>query len=269
MNDLCIFYVKSPIKGVVGIGLVKDKYIDRTNKIWKEEIESKKVIWPLRFRLQVLNVLPFEAWGSKESRLSPINISELPIIWRIGFQQLSPEKGESVIKKIKNIWKIDDFSKGATIIRMPFSSTNLIETEQTLEGPDDNHKEIQRLLAEAGKMQHFFSETEYKLPVANEDKRLDVVWKREINGVPTYAFEVEISHGVEKAMARLKIAFYLWNTKPRLIVPANEFDKVKFYLDREDRDFRKEFFFFEPKGVNEILMAKQKLRDIEEMYKIW
>jgi len=270
MNDLCIFYVKSPVKGVIGVGLVKDKYIDRTNKVWKEEIESGKVIWPLRFRLQVLSVLPFEVWQTKNrenTNLIPVNISDLPIIWQIGFQQLLPEKGISVIEKIKKQWGIGDFTKGATILGV---SIPLIDKEMTKQPEEDlSHSKIQRLVAEAGKMQHFFSETEYKLPFTTEDKRLDVVWKRELSGVPTYAFEVELSQGIEKAITRLKIAFKLWNTKPRLIVPSREFEKTKFYLDREERDFKKEFFFFEPEGINEILSAKQKLKDIEEMYKIW
>ncbi|OQX51549.1 hypothetical protein B5M47_00380 [candidate division CPR3 bacterium 4484_211] len=268
MNDLCIFYVKSPIKGVIGVGLVKDKYIDRTNKIWKEEIEKKKVIWPLRFRLQVLNVLPFEAWQGKEGKLTPVSISDLPIIWQIGFQQLPPQKSTWVLEKIRKSWGVSDFIKGATILRMPLSIKH-VDYGKEKEEFTPGHKEIQRLLAETGKMQHFFSETEYKLPVAGEDKRLDVVWKREFSGVPTYAFEVEISRNIEKALARLKVAFGLWNTKPRLIVPESDFEKVKFYLDRESKNFRKEFFFFEPEGVNKILTAKLKLRDIEEMYKIW
>ncbi len=173
-----------------------------------------------------------------------------------------------VLEKIKKSWNIGDFAKGATILRIPLSFE-----DTGSKGEEDkflqDHNEIQRLLAEAGKLQHFFSETEYKLPVADEDKRLDVVWKREFNGVPTYAFEIEISHNLEKAITRLKVAFGLWNTKPRLIVPESDFEKVKFYLDRENKDFRKEFFFFDPKGVNKILAAKIELRNIEEMYKIW
>jgi hypothetical protein len=267
INDYCIFYVTSPVKGVIGIGLVKDKYIDRTNKIWKEEIEKNKVIWPLRFRLQVLSVLPFEAWNVKNNALSPVNISDLPIIWQVGFQLLPPEEGIKVIEKMKKQWKINDFTQGATILRIPqpITEEDIKQTSKEIA----SHDEIKKLLAEIGKIQHFYSEMEYKLPLGEENKRLDVVWKQELNGVPTYAFEVEISREVERAIARLKIAYRLWNTKPRLIIPKNEFDKVIFYLEREDRKFRSDFFFFEPEGVYEILQAKQKLKDIETMYKIW
>jgi hypothetical protein len=33
-----------------------------------------------------------------------------------------------------------------------------------------------------------------------------VVWKRELDGVPTFAFEVEMSGNIEKAISRLKLA---------------------------------------------------------------
>lgn len=215
----------------------------------------------------MLNVLPFESWSSQDNKLSPINISDLSIIWQVGFQQLGPEYGQKIINKMKMQWGIEDFASGAAILSMPLSVP--AEYQEREADASFDHSKIQRLLAEAGKVQHYFSETEYKLPVGNSDKRLDVVWKRELQGVPTYVFEVELSHSIEKAIAKLKVAFNLWNAKPRLITLSGDIDKANAYIKSEDKNFKKEFFCFEPRGVDEILGAKQKLRDVESMYKIW
>ncbi len=52
-GDLLFFYAKSPVSGLVGLGLAGDKF--RQNKpLWPDEVREKKVIYPYRFDLQIV-----------------------------------------------------------------------------------------------------------------------------------------------------------------------------------------------------------------------
>lgn len=100
IGDIVWFYVTSPIKGVVGIGVVKDKYIDDINLIWNEELIKKEVIWPLRFRIQVLKLISKENWKN-----SSIKINDFNIVWQRVFQLLKDEHVIELIKRFeKGFW---------------------------------------------------------------------------------------------------------------------------------------------------------------------
>src|SRR3972149_11879848 len=77
IGDLLWFYSTSPVSGVIGIGALKDKYIDNANLVWDEEIKNRKVIWPLRFRIQVLKVLPAFKWQDNN-----IKINDFGLFWQ-------------------------------------------------------------------------------------------------------------------------------------------------------------------------------------------
>ena len=49
IGDILWFYSTRPVAGVIGIGLVKDKYIDDVNLVWPDEYERKKLFGLLRF----------------------------------------------------------------------------------------------------------------------------------------------------------------------------------------------------------------------------
>src|ERR687887_122446 len=61
-GDTIWFYATSPVAGVIGLGLVKDKYFDKNNLIWHAEKKERNVIWPYRFRFQVLKVVDAQHW---------------------------------------------------------------------------------------------------------------------------------------------------------------------------------------------------------------
>src|SRR6476620_7691165 len=64
-GDAVWFYATAPVRGVIGLGLIKDKYIDQNNLIWDEERKEKKVIWPYRFRIQVLKMVDWHRWNDE------------------------------------------------------------------------------------------------------------------------------------------------------------------------------------------------------------
>jgi hypothetical protein len=51
--------------------------------VWPDELRQREVIWPLRFRIHVLKVLPQPNWENKN-----IKINDFGLLWRIGFQLL-------------------------------------------------------------------------------------------------------------------------------------------------------------------------------------
>ena len=83
-GDTIWFYATSPVKGVIGLGLVKDKYFDKNNLIWDDERKERKVIWPYRFRIQVLKVVDTQHWKGER-----IDIRDFRLFWQNGFRKLS------------------------------------------------------------------------------------------------------------------------------------------------------------------------------------
>ncbi len=78
------------------------------------------------------------------------------------------------------------------------------------------HRDLQAKLLEIGRVQRYFAETEYPIEVG----RLDVVWRRVVNSVPTYAFEVQVGGDITNALAKLKYAHQIWNS--RVFIVARE-----------------------------------------------
>lgn len=90
-DDILWLYVTEPIKGIIGVAKVKGKEIDKQNLFWDEEKELGKVIWPLRFYFEIIDVIPRNRW-KKEC----IKINDLNIFWQCGFQLLKNEYAEEI-----------------------------------------------------------------------------------------------------------------------------------------------------------------------------
>jgi len=199
-GDTVWFYATAPVSGVIGLGLVKDKYFDKNNLIWEEERKEKKVIWPYRFRIQVLKVVDRQHWKNER-----IDIRDFNLFWQNGFQQLRADHTVELMRRFQSAFALaldDNIFSGATITSHPVTH----EPREPYTAPKSEshlgvtHRGLQEAIAEIGKLQFYHSQLEYPIELSGEGKNLDAVWKREINGVPTFAFEVELSGAVEKAI---------------------------------------------------------------------
>lgn len=257
-GDFVWIYVTDPVRGVVGVAVVKDKYQDYTNLVWPEEIQTGEVIWPLRFRLHVMKVLPRGIWTQGK-----ISITDLRLNWQIGFHLLNHDDAATIMQRAEEVFGTE-FSTGATIIKPAVYESNL-PYEDPVSNPETipEHRDIQELVAEIGKLQFYHTELEYPIELEGQRKSLDVVWKREMRGSPTFAFEVELSSGLEKAVGRLKFAYRRWNSRPRIVVPTEDFKKVENILIAEDRDFSQQLRIYEPEQLAELLRKKKILRSVE------
>ena len=268
VGDLLWLYSTSPVGGVIGVGVVKDKYIDNVNLIWEEELKRKEVIWPLRFRIHVLKILPQARW-----KIDRVKINDFGLFWQIGFQPLKNEHVIELFRRARSIFgEINEESifAGATIMQ-PI----MIKEKQPLYTPSLEeelivpHKELQNEIAEIGKLQFYYTEIEYPVELPGEKKNLDVVWKREIDGVPTFAFEVELSGTLEKAIERLKFAFRKWNSRPRIIIPKEFTKKVYNIITVSNKDFSQQIKIYEPKQIVELLTQKRELKLVEQNLEIY
>ncbi len=267
IGDFLWFYATSPVSGVIGVGIVKDKYVDPINLVWEEELKKKTVIWPLRFRIHVLKVLPKLNWKN-----SCIKINDFNLFWQTGFQLLSENHVLEIIKRGEKIFGSITQEKiftGATITQPLFVREKKGSYNIANEYLETSHRQIQEYLAEIGKLQFYYSELEYPIELPTEKKNIDVVWKREIDGVPTFAFEVELSGMVEKAIERLKFAFRKWNSRPRIIIHEDLVGKVHNILSVSDKDFSQQFKIYNPKQIVELLSKKRELKTIEQNLELY
>jgi hypothetical protein len=260
-GDHVVFYATSPVKGVIGLGAVKDKYVDRQILLWPEEIHGKRVIWPLRFRIEVWHLLPEELW-----KTTSILIADLGLNLRTGFQELRSEHFLSIEERVKKDWGVESMPIGPTIVTPAVKEG---EAVYTIGKPENLHEQAQMVVAEIGKLQHYFTEVEYLLQLEGEQRRIDVVWKREATGAPTFAFEIETSGQIERAIAKLRQAFILWNSKPFLIVPEKEHPKVKNLASKELVSFKESFCYHDYSVFEQLYTKKRDLRDFESKYRIY
>lgn len=268
VGDILWFYVTRPIGGIVGLGRMKDRYKDYETLIWAEEKRKNRVIWPFRFRIQVLKLLPRSSWGSNRIRINDFNLC-----WQRGFQLLTNEHIQLLQQRASSQFGIqtDEYIWSRTTI----IQTNLV-AEPKLEFPHQksleqniSHKSLQNYIATIGKLQYYYTEEEYSIGLQTEKKNIDVVWKREMSGVPTYAFEVELSGSFEKAIERLKYAFKKWNSQPRIIVPQNKIDKVKNILSNSENNFSKQVGIYHPTQIENLLNKKLEFKKLEEELKLY
>ena len=268
VGDILFFYVKNPVKGIIGFGTVKDKYIDHKTLIWREEKDTRQVIWPLRFRIGIIQLLPRQGWTSKFYEARPISILDFGLILQRGFLQLSSDHQEEIFRRIKKGWE-DEWSAGL-VMREEVPRYGITPEQEILkEKPTNLHKQLQLEIIEIGKLQDYYAEAEFSLPLEDQHKRIDVVWKRELTGSPTFAFEVELSGATERAITKLRLAFNQWNSQTRLIVPASEYRSVRNLVDRENVSFKNSFRNYDPEIIEKLLSKKRDLRTFEQEYGIY
>jgi energy-coupling factor transporter ATP-binding protein EcfA2 len=96
-GDYILFFVKKPVKGVIGYGIVREKFKDDT-LFWPDEINEGRVKWPYRFKFDIVYCLPQEKW--EESKQYSDYILGIA---KSGLRKIKKEKEEEVRKIIKKL----------------------------------------------------------------------------------------------------------------------------------------------------------------------
>jgi len=221
VDDLVFIHVTSPVAGVVGYGMLGEKVVESDERagklIWPKEQKEDNVVWSLRFTLHDVKIIPPEKW--KDNSVKP----QLPF-YQTSVLQLSDEYAVR-LKSELNSKHLIPISAAVPGIQPP-------EIAPHPEPPE--HEKIKQIIFDIGQLQQYYSHMEYPL----ESRRLDVVWKREKDGHPWFAYEVELSGGVEKAIQKLRIAYLKWRSLPRLVIHQNEIEKTESVVKYENKQFR-------------------------------
>ncbi len=140
IGDILIFYAVSPVKGIIGYGVVQQK-LKQDTPLWPEESAKKEVIWPLRLIFEVRSCLSPDRW--LEDKVINDRVSFRA---KMGFREI-----------LENL---------AAEVLAPFQTLAVsAEAEQSL------HGRIVDSLLEIGRLQNYLRQKEYPMGKA----RLDAV----------------------------------------------------------------------------------------------
>ena len=226
-GDTVLFYATKPVSGIIGYGSVQTKF-RQDQPLWPQEISEDKVIWPLRFEFNVEYCLPPDIWDTQK-----VTSDTLKLKAGMGFHSLEPDFARQMISQLQ-----------PELPKVALSS----------------HDEVKQKLVEIGKLQNYLAEAEYSFDIG----RLDVVWRRVQQSVPTYVFEVQVGGDVYHALAKLKHAFDLWNSHIFVVARQADYQKVEALLSGTFHEIGSRLKFIELEKVEELYKRKKAYLDLEK-----
>lgn len=241
-NDVILFYVSGKVKGIVGYGIVRNKFY-QDSPLWEAEVKEGCVKWPLRFEFDVEFILPENRWEEDMVSLPAGGMFRQPVILKDWgeiepiIQELNPSVSTDVLREIS----------------LP---TPPLEVEVA----SPNHEDIKNLLLEIGKLQDFIANIEYPMGTV----RLDVVWRRLPESVPTYVFEVQVGGDLYHALGKLKHAHDIWNSRIFLVAPAEELSGVNKLLAGTFHEIQPIMKFIETEQIQSLHKSKWNIYQIEK-----
>ena len=231
IGDILIFYAVSPVKGIIGYGVVQQK-LRQDTPLWPEELAKQEVIWPLRLIFEVRSCLSPDRWV--EDKIVNDRVSFRA---KMGFREVS--------------------ERLATEVLAPFqASTASAENEQSL------HGQIVDSLLEIGRLQNYLCQKEYPMGKA----RLDVVWRRVQRSVPNFVFEVQVGGNLYQALAKLKHAHDIWNSNIYLVLLDLGKNQLDDLLSGTFHEIRDRLRLLDHPTVKRLVDLKKEIRDIESRF---
>ena len=127
---------------------------------------------------------------------------------------------------------------------------------------DIEHGRLIRLLVEVGGLLGLISDKEF----AHERFIYDVVWRKIPAAVPSHVFEVQVGGNLTEALARLKSAANLWNSKIFLVANSKDTEKARWMLGGSFPDIAQSMRFLVPAEVAEYVEMKRRLAEFERRF---
>jgi predicted RNA-binding protein len=248
-NDKVLFYLTIPVGGVIGYGRVRTKFI-QDKPLWPEEVEKRKVIWPLRFEFDVEFCLSPDKWKSEK-------VVSKELFPRAGFQQIGESVAHGLMSSVQNIEYI---IPPIEIPSVAEESSGFMTTAKKRGKPILSHDEAQDRLVKIGQLQDFIAEKEYPFDIG----KLDVVWRRVTNSVPTYVFEVQIGGDIYHALGKLKHAYDLWNSHIFFIASEKDYGKATGLLSGTFHEINNRVKYIGLEKIEELYRRKKAYFEFEK-----
>jgi len=210
IGDVLIFYVKVPVSGIIGLGIVESKFTQNT-PFWADEIKENKVIYPYRFEFKTKYIIPQPSWKENKVKINDLNVNI-----RSGLNSFkNKDTINSLLKRLDDSWNTKFIE---------LTGREMKEEITEVKKPLNLHDELKNKLKEIGEIEGFLSQKEFSIP----GYTLDVVWRTAnvVGGVPKYVFEVQIGGDIKHALTNLKHAFDIWGF-PKLFLIAQDSDIQK------------------------------------------
>ena len=247
-NDVLFFYATQPVGGIIGHGSIRTKF-KQNQPLWPQELREYKVIWPLRFEFDVESCLPPEKWETEKLVSNVLRP-------RSGFQLL----GQDMAKELLSFIKVpESVARRAERFRIGERKAEFGAISDVQQVGFPTHGEVKKTLVEIGRLQKFIAEQEYPFDLG----RLDVVWRRVQQSVPTYVFEVNVGGDVYHALVKLKHAFDLWNSHVFVVARQADYEKVQALLAGTFHEIGGRLRFVELKEIEELYKRKRAYLDLE------
>ncbi len=248
-SDKLLFYTTKQVGGIIGYGIVQTKF-KQNQPLWPQELKEHRVIWPLRFEFDVEFCLPSDKWASDK-----IVSKEL---WpRAGFQMLSQNIGEKLVSITATLGYAFK-SKEPSLISEP--SVEYAGATEEIQKTPPSHDQVKETLVTIGKLQKYICQEEYPFATG----KLDVVWRRVEQSVPTYVFEVQVGGDIYHALGKLKHAFDLWNSHIFIVAPETQRSQVENLLSGTFHEISNRIKFIELQQVEELYRRKKTYLDFEK-----
>jgi predicted RNA-binding protein len=245
-RDILFFHVTSPITGIIGVGKFDTRFI-QDKPLWPEEIKEKRLIYPLKFQFDIEYIIERDRW-EKDRIKPPLTIQEM----RRGVNILSERTIRFLYIEFLEKFKFD------ILIESTEETPLYLETKETKE-ISINHKKVQEIIFEIGKLNRYVSEKEYPM----NSERLDVVWRRIERSTPTYVFEVNIGGDIYHALGKLKHAFDLWNSNIFLVSTNEDINEADKLLEGTFHEIKDKIKKITISKINELYKQKSKWLEIE------
>jgi len=246
-RDILFFHVTSPIAGIIGVGKFDTRFI-QDKPLWPEEIKEKRLIYPLRFQFDIEYIIERDRW-EKDRIKPPLTIQEM----RRGINILSERTVEYLYKEFLEKF---EYTISSEITEKEISHTKDLDTQEV----SIDHKKIQEIIFEIGKLNRYISEKEY----AMENERLDVVWRKIERSVPTYVFEVQVGGDIYHALGKLKHAYDIWNSNIFLVATNEVMKEAEKLLEGTFHEIKDKLKRITTPKINELYEQKCRWIEIEK-----
>lgn len=252
-GDLVLFYATRPVGGVIGYGSIHTK-LRQNSRLWPQELRENRVIWPLRFAIQVTHLLPQDQWSTNR-----VTTPRLRSVVRSGFQILDPDLAQEVIAAFAG--SLSGQFPDITVPQVTGREAVVTYTSNTSRIPAglSPHDTTKLQLVEIGRMQHMIAESEIDI----DGTRLDVVWRRTERASPMYAFEVQVGGDIYHALVKLKQAVHLWNSRSYLVAAPDDDGKYHSLVSTAFHEVRERMTFIPLPKVVELYQSKLQFKELE------